>query len=288
VSPLSLLLLLGSACLHVLQHLALKRARDRTAFVWWMWLWAAVLFSPVLLLCGAAVPPLVWGLMAVSAAFEALYYLAIARAYRLGDLSVVYPLARGTAPLLLFGWAALLLRERPSAGGLAGIGLIAAGLCLINLPRPGAWRDCLRGLRGPAARWALSAGLCVSLYSLLDKVAVRLIDALLYTYLAMALTLVWLTPAVLAAVGLRGLRAEWRASRWHSAVAGAAALAAYAIVLGVMRSGVPAGYVGSAREVSVVIGAAAGAVFLGERVSSMRAVGSSLVTGGVAAIALLG
>jgi uncharacterized membrane protein len=226
--------------------------------------------------------------MAVSAVFEALYFLAIARAYRLGDLSVVYPLARGTAPVLLFAWATLLLAERPSPGGLTGIGLIAAGLCLINLPHLGAWRQCLRGLGGPASRWALAAGLCISLYTLLDKVAVRLVDALLYTYLAMVLTVAWLTPAVLATVGRRGLAEEWRASRWRSAAAGVASMAAYAIVLYVMRSGVPAGYVGAAREISVVFGAAAGAVFLGEKSSAMRILGSSLVTGGVAAIALLG
>jgi drug/metabolite transporter (DMT)-like permease len=288
MSPFNVLLILVSACLHVVLHLALKRARDRMAFVWWMWVWAALLFCPVLLLTGEAIPGPVWALMAVSAVFEALYYLAIARAYRLGDLSVVYPLARGTAPVFLFAWATLLLAERPSPGGLTGIGLIATGLCVINLPHLGAWRQCLRGLGGPASRWALSAGLCISLYTLLDKVAVGLVDALRYTYLAMVLTVAWLTPAVLASVGRRGLAAEWRASGWRSAAAGVAAMAAYAIVLYVLRAGAPAGYVGAAREVSVVFGAVAGAFFLGEKSSAMRVLGSSLVTGGVAAIALLG
>ena len=284
----SLLLILGSACLHVVLHVALKQARDRTAFVWWMWLWASVLFSPVLIVCWQEVPPVVWGILAVSALFEALYYLAIARAYQLGELSVVYPLARGTAPLFLFGWTLLLLTERPTAAAVGGIGLIVLGLCLINLPRLGAWRECVRGLGQSASGWALSAGLCISLYTLLVKVAVGLINALLYTYLAMTLTLVWLTPGTLVAVGWTGLRREWHSSRWHSVVAGLAAMAAYAIVLLVMQTGVPASYVGATREISVVFGTVAAIVVLKERGTAMRLLGSGFVSAGVAAIALLG
>lgn len=288
MSTASLLLILGSACLHVVQHVALKKARDRTAFVWWLWLWAGVLFSPVLVLCWERVPATAWAILAVSAAFEALYYLAIARAYRTGDLSLVYPLARGTAPVLILVWTALLLRERPSPGGLTGIALIAVGLAVINLPRLGAWRECWRSLGQPAPRWALAAGLCISVYTTLDKVAVGLIDALLYTYLAMTLTLVWLTPATLREVGWAGLAREWRSSRWGSALAGLSALAAYAIVLTVMRRGEPASYVGAAREVSVVFGAVVGVLFLGETGTRTRVLGSVLITCGVGAIALLG
>jgi drug/metabolite transporter (DMT)-like permease len=288
MSTVSLLLILGSACLHVVQHVALKRARDRTAFVWWLWLWASLLFSPVLLLCWERVPASAWAILAVSAAFEALYYLAIARAYRSGDLSLVYPLARGTAPLLVFIWTALLLRERPSLGGLTGIALIAVGLAVINLPRLGAWREYWRSLGQAASRWALAAGLCISFYTTLDKVAVGLIDALLYTYLAMTMTLLWLTPAILRQVGWEGLAREWRASRCSSALAGLSAMAAYAIVLAVMRHGAPASYVGAVREVSVVFGAAVGMLFLGEPGSLVRVLGSVLITGGVGAIASLG
>jgi len=288
MSTVSLLLILGSACLHVVQHVALKKARDRTAFVWWLWLWASVLFSPVLLLCWERVPASAWAILAVSAAFEALYYLAIARAYRSGDLSLVYPLARGTAPLLVFVWTALLLRERPSLGGLTGIALIAVGLAVINLPRLGAWRECWRSLGQAASRWALAAGLCISFYTTLDKVAVGLIDALLYTYLAMTLTLLWLTPATLREVGWEGLAREWRASRCSSALAGLSAMAAYAIVLTVMCHGAPASYVGAVREVSVVFGAAVGVLFLGEQGTLVRVLGSVLITCGVGAIASLG
>jgi drug/metabolite transporter (DMT)-like permease len=288
MSPMSLLLILGSACLHVVQHVALKKARDRTAFVWWLWLWASVLFSPVLLLCWERVPASAWTILALSAAFEALYYLAIARAYGTGDLSLIYPLARGTAPLLVFVWTALLLRERPSLGGLAGIALIAVGLAVVNLSRLGAWRECGRSLGQAASRWALGAGLCISFYTTLDKIAVGLIDAVLYTYLAMTLTLLWLTPATLREVGWKGLAREWRSSRLSSAVAGLSAMAAYAIVLTVMRSGEPASYVGAVREVSVVFGTVFGVVFLGEKSTRMRVFGSVLITCGVGAIASLG
>ena len=135
----NLVLLLVSAVIHVVAHVALKRAQNRTAFVWWMLVWGVLLYSPVLLLAHPAIPALVWGILAVSALLEVFYFLAIARAYRLGDLSLVYPLARGTAPLFLLLWTVLFLADPLSLWGMAGIGLIAAGLYIINLPRLGAW-----------------------------------------------------------------------------------------------------------------------------------------------------
>src|SRR5262249_52074078 len=156
---------LGSAGLHVVQHVALKRARDRMSFLWWMWLWASVLFLPVPILAWRELSPAVWGLLAISAVFETIYYLAIARAYRTGDLSVVYPFARGLAPLLICVWTALVLREQPSPGGMLGIALIVAGLGVVNLPRLAAWRGLGSVFRQSAPRWALLAGLCISLYT---------------------------------------------------------------------------------------------------------------------------
>src|SRR3972149_8589483 len=106
MTPLSLLLILGSACLHVVIHVALKKAQDRAAFVWWTLLWACILYSPILVLFGQSVPPVGWALLLLSSVFEASYFISIAKAYRGSDLSIVYPLAPGTAagaPLLLVG-----------------------------------------------------------------------------------------------------------------------------------------------------------------------------------------
>src|SRR5207253_282169 len=188
-----------------IQHVALKQAGNRTAFVWWMWFWACLVFLPVAILSWEPGSLLVWAILGISSVFEALYYMAMAKAYKTGDLSVVYPLARGTAPLLILVWGFLLLRESPSAGGVSGIGLIVFGLCVLNLPRFGAWREMGPKLKQAAPRWALLAGTCISLYTVMDKAGVQLLTPLLYTYITMTMALGWLTPATMRTIGWHGL-----------------------------------------------------------------------------------
>lgn len=288
MSPLSLMLILASACMHVTVHISLKRARDRAAFVWWMLLWALVLFSPILVINRQPITPVALGVMVLSSVFEATYFLAIAKAYRGADLSVVYPLARGTAPALLLIWSALVLRERITAGGIVGVTAIAVGLYLINLPRLGAWREPLRALRQVGPRWALLAGVSTSLYTAIDKVGITLVRPFLYVYIAVAITAFWLTPFTLGEVGWRGMVAELRDSRWSTVAAGLMTLGAYGIVLYAMRLGTPASYAGAVREFSVVLGAAYGVIVLKESRSPMRIVASVVVAIGVAMIGLLG
>jgi drug/metabolite transporter (DMT)-like permease len=224
----------------------------------------------------------------LSAIFEAAYFAAIAKAYQTGDLSLVYPLARGTAPLFLLIWSAAFLREQPTWGGIAGITLIAGGLYLINLPRLGAWLEPLQALGQPGPRWALFAGVCISLYTAIDRVGITLVEPLLYTYLALWLTLALLTPGTWRAVGWAGLTQELSRSRWNSVVAGFTTLAAYAIVLYAMQAGTPASYAGAVREISVVLGTAIGVFVLKETGTAMRLLGALLVAGGVIVIKLLG
>ena len=279
----NLLLILGSACIHVVAHVALKRSPNRAAFVWWMMLWGSVLFAPVALTAWPALPPWLWGIMLLSAGFEALYFASIAKAYQTGDLSIVYPLARGTAPVLLLVWAVAFLREAPTLAGVLGIALIAAGLYLINLPRAGAWLEPLRALRQTGPRWALTAGLCISLYTVLDRTALRALGAtapawpLLYTYVITVLTWLLLTPWTLRTVGVAGLRAELRVARLRTVIAGFTNLAAYALVLYAIRAGTPASYAGAVREVSVVLGAVVGVLVLKEQGTRMRIVGGRCV-----------
>ena len=288
MSTTSLLLILGSACLHVVIHVALKLAGDRASFVWWMLLWCALIYSPILFFAGQGIPLLGWALILISSMFEGLYFVAIAKAYRGADLSVVYPLARGTAPALLLIWSAAILREPIHAGGVTGVALIAVGLYLINLPRLGAWREPLRALRQTGPRWALLAGLATSAYTAIDKVGISYVPPLLYTYVTLCITAAWVMGVTYREVGWQALKEELHSSRLATVLAGFLTLAAYAIILMTMSMGTPASYAGAVREFSVVLGAAYGVLMLKESGGVVRILGSLLVAGGIGMIALLG
>src|SRR6185503_9904132 len=100
------------------------------------------------------------------------------------------------------------LNEHTQWGGVIGIAVIALGLYVINLPKLGAWLEPLRELNRPGPRWALLAGLCISVYTTIDKFGIGLVDPLLYTYLALWLTLALLTPWTLRARGWGALKQE--------------------------------------------------------------------------------
>ena len=276
----TLALLILAALLHSGAHVALKRATDKLAFTWWQLLAIIVVYSPVLLTSRWDWSPAVWLIVVGSAVAEAAYFYTTSRAYTLGDLSVTYPLARGSAPLFITLWAVLFLRERPSALGYAGIIVIALGLFLVNLPSLVDMARPLRGLAQPAPRWALTAGLCIGVYSTLDKVGVRFVSPLLYIYVVLCITWLMLMPLQRA----NALAAEWRANKWRTMWAGVSVMGAYTLVLVAMQRS-PVSYVGSVREMSVVLTAWIGARFLGEGKTGLRVTASALVAVGILLIA---
>jgi uncharacterized membrane protein len=286
--PLALTLILVAALVHVVPHAAIKGARHRDAFVWWMLVVNGAVYSFLLFARPLPARPALWLLIATSAAIEAAYLFAISRAYATGALSVAYPLARGSAPLFLLVLSLLLLRERLTVAGVCGVVAIAAGVYLINLPRFADWRAPLRALASPSPRWALSAGLMTAVYTSIDKVAIRGVDPLLYIYLVLVGTLVGYTPLALRTNGWRAMRQTLAATPLRVAIAGVAMPLAYALVLLAMRMGVPASYAGSVREVSVVVAAVAGVVAFDEAVTPPRIAGTGAIAAGVIVIALQG
>ena len=283
--PLALTLILVAALVHVVPHAAIKGSRNRDAFVWWMLVVNALVYSFLFLVRELPSSRNVWLLIVASAAVEALYLFAISRAYASGALSVAYPLARGSAPLFLLAFSLLLLHEQLTVAGACGVVAIAAGVYLINLPAFAQWREPLRALALPWARWALSAGFMTAVYTSVDKLAIRFVDPLLYIYLVLVATLLFYTPLALRTTGWPAMRETLIATPVRIAIAGTAMPLAYGLVLLAMQMGVPASYAGSVREVSVIVAAIVGVIAFGEKVTLPRIAGACAIAAGIVAVA---
>jgi drug/metabolite transporter (DMT)-like permease len=302
--PLSaLILLVVAAALHTGWNLLVKRAVEKQVFTWWAMVVGTVCFAP-LLLFSAPLPAAVWPYIITSALVETIYYLALLRAYSIGDFSLVYPLARGAAPAFLALWAALFLGERPHAGGIAGLALLLAGLLLVG----GAARRAARRQNtlvldagGAAAQpraslmaWAssgtaaaLTVACCISIYSVIDGAAVKIAPPIPYTVAVIGASALMMTPAVLARYGRQAVVAEWRANWSRIVLVGMLTLVTYALVLQAYALG-RVSYAGAVREISVVFAALVGWRWLGEGFGGWRVAGALLIFAGILVIAVAG
>jgi drug/metabolite transporter (DMT)-like permease len=216
----------------------------------------------------------VWPFLLASVAFELGYLGMLARAYSRADLSVVYPIARGSAPVLVLAGSWLALADAPSAQASGGVLLVAAGIVLVRgIHAPGGTADVLL---------ALGAGACIAGYTIVDARGLEHADPIPYLVLSLAGAAIPYTASVAMRGGMGRVRA---AVTWRSMAAGVAMFAAYGLVL-IALTQAPAAPVAAVRETSVVVAAALGAIFLHERVGLGRAVGVGVVALGVAAIAL--
>lgn len=271
--------LLGAAVIHAFWNLLLKTAHRRRPVVWWALIVTNVCCAAILIARPHSLLP-VWKLLAVSAVLEASYYLILTAAYRVGDFSLVYPVARGTAPALLALWAIALLAERPSLPGVTGILLIAGGIAIVG------WSGRLGRPRGALAL-ALLLALVISVYSVIDGAAVRRVDALTYTAAMFFLVTLLLTPVLMAQEGWEGIRHALREEPGRILGIGVLQLAGYLIVLWVYARA-PVSYGGAIRESSVLVGALLGWRFLGEPFGARRMIGALVIVAGVALIAVGG
>jgi len=269
--------------MHAAWNLLLKRSENRLVVMWLALTVGSLLFLPVLL--RSPVPRAMWPFVGASAAVECVYYLLLTYAYGRADFSQVYPLARGAAPAFLAIWSILLLRQAPSPAGICGMGLIVVGL----VPVGGGdvwWRWSGPAFRSRGVVASFAVALCTSVYSLIDGVAVRRTAPAPYTVEVLLLAAVLLGPPVLARHGrqvVTAVRRDWP----RIIAAGALMLFAYTLVLRAYAMA-PLAYAGAIREVSVVIAALAGWLWLGESFGARRLAGAVAVVSGIAVLALLG
>ena len=285
MTALALALVLTAAVIHASWNYLLKRSGGGTVFVWLFATLSALIYAPLAaLIIWWQQPEFGWvhyGLMFASAALHTAYYLLLDRGYRSGDLSIVYPLARGTGPLITILCAVLLLQEHPTFVALAGALLIGGGaIALTGDPRKLRQSGNLH-----AVGFALLTGCMIAGYTLVDKVAVAawLIPPLVQDWAANLGRVLLMTPLALR---LRSeIQPTWqRAKREIIAVALLCPLS-YILVLTAMVF-TPVSYIAPAREVSILVAALMGAHLLAEGDARRRLAAAAAMVAGIICLAL--
>jgi drug/metabolite transporter (DMT)-like permease len=284
----SLALVLAAAVIHAVWNLLAKRAGGGAVFVWaYGTVAAAVLTPPAVGLI--ATRDVTFGAsqityIAAGALIHVAYFLALQQGYRLGDLSVVYPVARGTGPVLTTVAAVLLLGERPSALALTGAALVAAGVFVLTRPTRSRVADADADTRRAVA-YGLLTGLLIAAYTVCDKQAVS-------RYGVPPVIQQWVSSlalaGLLAPLALRHRREVgrvWAESRWEAVGIGVLCPLGYVLILAAMTVS-PVSYVAPAREVSILFATVLGTRVLSEGGSSRRLAAAAAMVAGVAALAL--
>jgi drug/metabolite transporter (DMT)-like permease len=285
---LPLMLVLASGCLHAVWNLLLKRSDDKTVFIWWMMLVSVVFFSPMLISRGfdslpaGAVPYAV-----ASGLVQVLYIVAIGKAYGDSDLSVVYPLSRGSAPVFIFVLASLLLKEKVHTLGITGIFSVAIGVYVIFLRsvRVSDLLEPMKSIRGWEAQFALLIGLSIAIYHVIDKKGVSLADPVPYVFVIFVAHLAGLTAWTFLIRPTEVIKRELKKCLWSASISGAFSIFGYFLVV-VALSMDKASYVGSVRNIGIVFSVLFARWFLGESYSGVRLMASVFIFAGVLMISL--
>jgi drug/metabolite transporter (DMT)-like permease len=273
-----------AAFVHASWNLLSKRAAAAgPTFVFAYNLVACIAYAPwvIWLIARGA---LTWGLpiagcILLSALVHLAYSLCLQRGYQVADLSVVYPVARGTGPTLSSLGAFLLLGEAPSFRGLLGLAAVVVGIGLIST------QGNLAAFRRPGGqagvRWGAATGLLISIYTVVDAYGVKRlgIHPVVLDWLSNLLRFILLAPVVLR--DLDRARALMQ-GRWLLAIGvGLLSPLSYILVLAALDMGAPLSVVAPTREMSMMIGALFGMLVLREAVGMWRLAGCLVLVAGV-------
>lgn len=280
MSLLALALVLASAVIHATWNLLAKRVGGDTTFVWLFDTVSVVLYAPLAMALvvfhGMPASGFALALVATSAALHATYFLLLSRGYRIGDLSLVYPLARGSGPLLAIVAAIALLGERPGPIALAGAVCIVAGAIILT----GDPRRLFGGVTGPAASYALLTGACIAAYTLVDKEAVSAARLLPLVYFWGINVGSWLILMPQAMKRRQRVTEAWKRWHWEAIGIGVLSPLAYILVLTALSFS-PVSYVAPAREIGILFGTIMGARWLAESDTRRRLLGAGVMVVGI-------
>ena len=279
---LPLALVLASAVSHGLWNYLAKEGKDKESFMLLLNLTSLPLLIPVFLLILPEIylPLEIVPYLLVSGLAETVYFLGLGKAYESGDLSIVYPVAR-SSPVFVTIAAAVFLGETISMTGLLGIMVIFVGVYILHLK--GMTREDLvapvRYLMSGSSRYAIIAALGTTVYSITDKLGVTTVDPMLYSFWLGFSVTGMMTIVTLKRKGVKAIRDEF-SSPLKVSFAGLLMRGGYMLVLYAM-SIAPVSYILALRQISVVLGALLGVVFLGESYGRVRIMGSLVIFIGV-------
>ena len=283
---IALALVLVSAFAHATWNLLLKRAQRQEVFVWWLSAAGAVGAAPVAIVLAFTTefsPVGLWFIVA-SSLVHICYFLSLGRSLARADLSLAYPIARGFGPGLVPILAVFALGESVTLPAWLGIGVIVLGIYTM------AWWGQLRNIvAGQLAAtragiaYALATGICIALYTLIDKQGVAYVSPFLYLYLMTCGVAVGMLPYILRTHGASAVVREWRTATWPIAAAAGLLFLAYGLVLSAMRL-TDASYVAPAREVGLLFALLLGAVVLKEVITAGRVIGAAMIVAGLVLI----
>lgn len=283
MTSLAFILIVTSAVMHALWNLLVKQSRHKTVFIWWMFVASGGLFTLTLPL---APQPFRWPggetllMIAIGGTCFVLYHLFNGRAYRGGDLSVVYPLCQ-TSMIYVPIWGIILLGERLSLTGVCGILLVLFGtysiqlrhLSLSDMVRP------FRDLASQSVRYALAAGFIYSIGSIAEKTGVRDYSPLYFTYLLVIFMLILMTFNLVRPKYRQHIGEELR-EHWGLILCSGPVMMASFLTFRYGLNLSPVSYAVPVRQVSILVGVLIGILFLGESFGRIRLISALFILAG--------
>jgi drug/metabolite transporter (DMT)-like permease len=285
MTGLAFILVLISAFCHATWNLLAKRARGGTTFVWLFSTLATVIYFPVMLAVVILQRPHLNTLQLIfiigSAILHVAYFLLLQQGYRIGDLSLIYPLARGTGPLLSTIAAIVILGERPSLLALIGVLSIIGGVFVLV----GGLGQISKLSSRSAILYAIFTGVFIASYTIWDKYAVStlLISPILFDWSSNLTRSLILSPLALRQWDT--VREEWRLYRREAIGVAVLSSLAYILVL-IALTFSPVSHIAPMREMSILIGTMMGTHLLSEGNKSRRLLAAGVIVLGVILLAL--
>ena len=288
----ALFLVLTGALIHALWNIAAKKAGGDSRFTFFSAVIMFVAWSPLCIWLGWDVIPswgaLEWTVIAISGFVHWIYFMCLLTGYRKSDLTVVYPVARGSGPLLSSGVAVIVFGEQFSAFGVAGIAgvvvgvfLVAGGPALFRAAHDPTKRDRIK----TGVLWGALTGALIACYTILDAWAVKvlMLSPILFDYWCNVLRMPYSAVPVLR--DWPEAKRLWAVQWKYAAIVGIFSPVGYVLVLYAAKMA-PVSHVAPAREISMLFAALIGGQLLGESDRGLRILGACCIAAGVMALAL--